>query len=237
MARRGASQLQCRAIISMSRVNSCLVARTIRSAFIFLVCWSCLAFAHSQPCSASDPAPGLRLHLDGFPLSDPKVWRGPQRCGPNSLYMFLSLSGCEVQYSDLLNQFPSTALPASFLDLKRIAIRYGMKTRVIRVTSDGLQPAVLPAIALVDATRTGVGHFVVIQARDNETLTILDGSTGGLSHRNLADFSQHWDGYLLVDATASQILRTACWCGISIVVAGISWQLSTRQGNSLFFWR
>jgi len=136
-------------------------------------------------------------------------------CGPNSLYVLLTLLGYKVDRQDLKESLCSVSDGANMDMLRRAAKRFGASSYVIKETPPNLPSCSLPAIAHLEGG-AGTGHFVTLVAVDAPNfIHAIDGTTGDLVRWDYDSFCRYWSGYLLVAKPATARLAwisvMACW--------------------------
>jgi hypothetical protein len=123
------------------------------------------------------------------------------KCGRNSLFMFLVLSGHSEVTIDQLSSLSGTEEGISLSDICKMARRYNVSSEVRHYSADEVGYIPLPAIIQLefigsDSTRTL--HFVVPYKVNSEGIFVLDGTTGFKSYIPRAKFTRLWTGYAMV---------------------------------------
>ena len=86
------------------------------------------------------------------------IWRIENRCGINSLYVFMRLLEQPISYDEILRSVPVGKSGTSMAELKSFLSERKIACAIIRCTSDNLHRQPLPAIAYI-SVGTGTGPF------------------------------------------------------------------------------
>ena len=127
-------------------------------------------------------------------------WRSPVHCGPNCLYVMLTMHGKHVRYQKVLEDIKLTAQGANIADLLRVAKNNGLSLVALRAQAMNLNSISLPAIAHFYNPGDQKGHFVVMLARNEteDTFTIIECTLGKVQRLSRGDFLERWSGVMLV---------------------------------------
>lgn len=132
------------------------------------------------------------------------AWQDPKRCGPNSLYVLLSLMGKEVTRGQVDSLVPITDRGTSLEALSRAADALGLRHRLMKVSQKELYQ--LPAPLLVhekihggDPTSDTSGHFYVITHFIGDgRFGLIDGVSATYSRSTSDRIDRSFSGYVLV---------------------------------------
>ena len=140
---------------------------------------------------AHRPAGGARRAAGG------PEWRDVLNCGPNCLYMLLSLQGKSVTYREVRDAVPVGPHGSTFEDLKRAADRFGLDGAVVRCGLDEVKPF-LPAIVHVDVMDGGDGHFVLLLGATDTTFYTVETANAEVVPLPRGIFLKNWTGTAFV---------------------------------------
>lgn len=121
-------------------------------------------------------------------------------CGPNSLFIFLILSGRRNVSREQLESIPISSSGSSLLDLQRAAKQFNCNVNIRKVEAEEVDLINLPAIGQF---RTGPSvssdplHFNVIYKVDTDRIYLLDGTTGFKFYIKRAKLQNLWTGFVL----------------------------------------
>ncbi|AGA29771.1 cysteine peptidase family C39 domain-containing protein [Singulisphaera acidiphila] len=143
-------------------------------------------------------------------------WQVGPYCGPSSLYVFFQLLDKGVSLDRIAELCKVTDEGCSLEDLRRAALALGVKTQMVRGTSEELAKLTMPliihsSVGLDDSE--GSGHFFVLCGKDNAyggKYLLIDPSSGQMVYRDTID-GRNWSGYALM-ATPPWYVATAKNC-------------------------
>jgi len=120
------------------------------------------------------------------------------KCGPNSLFLFLFLSGRnQTKYSDV-DAMPIASEGVSMLELQQAAKNFGINTEIRWYKIDNVGQLSLPAIALLTSDSSILRyHFGVIYRINKRNVFLIDGTTGQLETVKRDRFQNIWTGYAM----------------------------------------
>jgi predicted double-glycine peptidase len=124
------------------------------------------------------------------------------KCGPNSLYMFLQLSGQHNVAYGQVETIPILQKGTSLLVLRDSARKFGINSEVFRYRTDDIDSLPLPAIVQFKDDPNELQptyHFNVIYKVDKRRFYWLDGTTGFEYFGLKSGLSTMWTGYALVE--------------------------------------
>lgn len=123
------------------------------------------------------------------------------RCGPNSLFVFLILSGHPEVTFKQIQAVPVTTDGSSLLALREAARRLGVETAVRFYSSNELDSIPLPAIGQLNTGSASVTrqHFDVIYKIDAHQVHFVNGTTGQKHSVRRLWFVEHWTGYAMTE--------------------------------------
>jgi ABC-type bacteriocin/lantibiotic exporter with double-glycine peptidase domain len=164
------------------QVEAMQAAKGLRSLFysLFFVCLSFIGFA-----VASDESVEMRRY----------------RCGYNSVYILLRLSGRDLEYHSLEINRNSGKDGATIQELVDELSRCGLPSRAIQCSGTQdvckLSP---PFILYTNPDRSGktIGHFLVVTQIGSTTIDLIDGTTGEEKQYAIDKLENLWDGLVIV---------------------------------------
>ncbi len=124
-------------------------------------------------------------------------WRDVLNCGPNCLYMLLSLQGKSVTYREVRAAVPVGPHGSSFHALKQAAARFGVDGAVVRCGVNELK-LFLPAIVHMDLMDGGDGHFVLLLGATDTTFYTVETANAEVVPLPRAMFLKNWTGTAFV---------------------------------------
>ncbi|HLX72684.1 MAG TPA: cysteine peptidase family C39 domain-containing protein [Verrucomicrobiae bacterium] len=125
------------------------------------------------------------------------------KCGRNSLFMFLILSGHPEVTMDELASLSGTEEGVSLSSICEMAKRHNVNAEVRHYSPGEAGSIPLPAIIQLDfggpdpSIRTL--HFVVLYRVNSDEGLVLDGTTGFKEQISAAKLTQLWTGYAMVE--------------------------------------
>ena len=148
--------------------------------------------------------PGLEtprtLHLEQFFQEGPK-------CGPNALFIVLSLTGVKCSYSEVLASIPLTDRGASFADLKSCAEKFGLPCEVRKdISPEEVASAPMPIILHLKGGNPRNGglpwqHFTVVvgpHPKSDEAYIGVDTGNGSVVNISKKVLARNMTGYALL---------------------------------------
>jgi len=129
-------------------------------------------------------------------------YRDILECGPNSLYMFLVMSGHSEADLGRLRELPLNGTEGtSMLTLCDGAKLYGVDTEVRHYRVDEIDRVPLPAIGHVQTSLNSQDpwHFDVIYKVDPTFVYLLDGTSGYTNRIRRTKLADFWSGDALVE--------------------------------------
>jgi hypothetical protein len=167
-------------------------ARACRSGvFIVFLVATCL-LQYWPFVTASDSPDVGSSRLGSVSHDGDQTLRKTVMCGPNSLYMLLSLHDVPVNHRVIERYIPSRREGMSLLELKEASDALGLRSQVRRLTIDEFR-RVFQSPAIAYLTKDGA-HYVVVIGMTDDSFVCLDGTTG---QRNVLP-NQQWSGYVLM---------------------------------------
>jgi len=139
-------------------------------------------------------------------------WRDILNCGPNCLYMLLSLKGQSVSYRAVRDAVPVGPHGSTLEDLRRAAARFGVDAAVVRCGVEELTPF-LPAIVHVDPMDGGEGHFVLLLGAKGDVFYAVETSNAEVVPMPRVMFVNEWTG-------TAMVVRASRWAGLWPIGAG-----------------
>lgn len=147
---------------------------------------------------------GAAPNSDRPPTLD--YWQHPARCGPNSLYGYLSIHGATPRFDAIARLVPLAERGSNLRDLASAATRLGVPSVVLQATATDLDALALPAIVHY-ATR--LGHYRLLLQVDGNQVTTADMTTGQVDPMTRSEFLERWSGFVIVpDQSGPAIPRT-----------------------------
>jgi len=135
-------------------------------------------------------------------------WRSLNRCGPNSLYVLLRMSGRSVVYDTLLEKMRLTDRGASVADIVRTAREYGLGLTPLKAPASALDTLPLPAIAHLNIPGEDRGHYLLVLAqKKNGDIAVIECTEGNITIMPRGTFLDRWSGVILVRSGQLQDTR------------------------------
>jgi hypothetical protein len=133
------------------------------------------------------------------------------RCGPNSLYLFLVLSGHSEVTLEQLENVPVSPEGTSLASLREVARQFNVETEIRRYDFEEIDRIPLPAIGQFRTTSASLTalHFDVIYRVDSENVYLLNGTTGEpFFIRRRPNLRRWWTGVAMFEnrSLASRIM-------------------------------
>lgn len=121
------------------------------------------------------------------------------KCGPNSLFVFLILSGRPDVSLEQINELLRGSDSTSLLPLRNVAIKLGVNAEVRRYSPEDLASLPLPAIIQYKQGDSILPyHFKVVYKVDAERFYFIDGTTAAMSSGRNSVLPNKWTGYALI---------------------------------------
>lgn len=145
------------------------------------------------------------LHAHGldneYPSKNVPLSLEDLRCGQNSLFMFLVLSGHPGVRWDQLQRFPVSAEGTSLLALRDAARVCHVRTEIRKYGLRDLDRMPLPAVVqLISPSATPTHfHFSVVYKLDDRSVYLLDGTSGTRMRWGRRFFNRYWTGIALTE--------------------------------------
>jgi ABC-type bacteriocin/lantibiotic exporter with double-glycine peptidase domain len=117
-------------------------------------------------------------------------------CGPNSVYILLSLHDISVDYGTMEKAIPWHTQGMSLLDMRETCSSLGLKTEVRYCTIDELYCKFQSPVIACLKTGFQYHYVIVIEVTDN-LVTMLDGTTGERNTVPSRWLNKFWTGYVL----------------------------------------
>ncbi len=144
------------------------------------------------------------------------TWRIEQRCGVNSVYLYLQLSGTQVSYEDVRRDLPTDEQGSSLKELQQYLVRRNHSDMVVaRGGAPLLASSNKPMIAMLErepakpSDGATSNHFVVVLNSDRETVTYVDGSTAAIHRMPTSQFLMEWTGLAIISQKRSWMFPIA----------------------------
>lgn len=174
----------------------------VKGAFsVFVVC---LSFANVL--AADMPIPDSKRPQpppSSAPSRNYEGGGGTLVCGSNALYMLLRLYDIQVDQEQLAATVPVNNNGTSLAELREAAASLGLEATVRRCSLDELrghvQSPFLAHLAMVSQ------HYVVVIDVSDDSVTLLDGTTGKLETLKRSWVEERWSGYVLLPRTGATI--------------------------------
>lgn len=144
------------------------------------------------------------------------------RCGYNSVYMLLRLSGIDCDYHALKINRNSGKEGLSIKDLSEELSRCGLPASVLQCgNAEGVRKLSPPFIIYTNPDRSEtVGHFLVVTSVDAETINLIDGSTSESKQYAISKLGNLWDGYAIVPER-NHAKHWRWFVGIPLTIGGL----------------
>ena len=146
-------------------------------------------------------------------------WREQLSCGPNCLYIILSLHGYDTTFDQVRAVTPVGSRGCSLAELQRAATACGVPTEVVKATPGALRALGLPAVVHMETGSVRSGHFMVVSAIGEESVRLLDPTTAVAREMPRGEFERRWTSYALVIKPPAGV---GSWVRLGCVAAGCS---------------
>lgn len=122
------------------------------------------------------------------------------QCGPNSLFLFLLLTGHRDVTLEQVKDLPISREGASLLQLREAANKFNAAVDVRFLTSNHIRRMPLPAIAQFKTGPASITpvHFNVIYKVDDTFVHYINGTTGMKEYIRITRLPAFWTGYVMV---------------------------------------
>jgi hypothetical protein len=167
--------------------------------------------------------------------------RWKRECGINGLYLFLNLSGHEVDYSRVRQSTPVGPRGSTMLQLRDAARSLGANVSVYALTRQQLQSSSKPVLVYLRESpfvpaEAGLpsGHYVVVLDTSPKAVHFLDSSFARQYTTSWERFERRWVGHVLAFNPKSVTWRglgTFAGLGASVGVACAVWQSFRCRGK------
>jgi len=149
----------------------------------------------------------------------------------NSLYLFLRFHGMDVQYLDILSELVSTnGDRVSLGDLRRTALRFGLRCEICQGNPSELERIKTPIIVLLDSLKDNRSRFAVMLPGSG--LELIEGEDACIVEPPADEFRRAWTGYYMVPTGARVLLVRI---GITAILVSVVFTLCnyTKQRKSV----
>jgi hypothetical protein len=121
-------------------------------------------------------------------------------CGPNAVYMLLRMTGHDVQFASIMPETRRMAQGASLKDMRDELAIHGLATDLLRCEPADLPRIPPPFIMYTYPPKSPgeLGHYVVAVAVNEETLQVVDATTGLEKTYRIEKISNIWDGIVIL---------------------------------------
>jgi len=158
-------------------------------------------------------AAGSQFVLEGSAVDRPPGdaanggYRDFLKCGPNSLFLFLILTGKPNITLEELQNLPASSEGTSLQTLRDAAGRFGVSAEIRRYDYEDVGSMPLPAIGQFKSGPSSLTpyHFSIIYKVDSDRVHVLDGTTGGRSWILRQRLPHFWTGIAM---TETRVIRT-----------------------------
>lgn len=166
------------------------------------------------------------------------------KCGPNSLFMFLVMSGQEGVTLEQLDNLPVSADGTSLLALRDTARKFGVDAEVRQYDAKEIRSLPLPAIGLFNSNPSSVTryHYCVIYRVDDEKAYLIDGTTGQKNSIRLEKLAHFWTGVAMAQDQTLVHAWTSGWrpaalvtCLVIVDIAVVAFYLNRRKSHKPAF--
>lgn len=139
-------------------------------------------------------------------------------CGPNAVYMLLKLEGHDVRFSDIMDNTTVGVEGVSVMSVKKDLEKHGVPSEIVRCQPTDLPRISTPYIMYTYPPKSpdDIGHFVIVVAVNDETLRVLDATSGIEKTYYLRKINNIWDGILIVPTRERSLLPEILFLTVSI---------------------
>lgn len=177
---------------------------------------------------------GDEVSLDTLPpeFRFERVWQAGPNCGANALFFMLRLNGRPVNHQELVKHLAPPKQGSSLEELQQAAQQWGLETKVLRTTPDGIERLDRPFLAHLSLPPNDAGHYLLVLGASGNSFQVIDGTNGSLVQLRRGTFYRHWSGYVLVTGTdwVGPLLRLILYAlaGVFLVLTGLAIYLYWR---------
>jgi hypothetical protein len=135
------------------------------------------------------------------------------KCGPNSLFVFLRLSGHSKITMPELEELPMSSKGTSLLTLRDAAKRFQIDAEIRCYDPEQVGSVPLPAIGQFRNLESSITphHFNVIYKVDPQYVYFIDGTTGSKDLIRRSELSRIWTGYAMIEKQVNFPLVPLKW--------------------------
>ena len=132
-------------------------------------------------------------------------------CGPNSLYLFLSLHNVACDYSDVRKLVHVSRNGSDMLSMRNASTSLGLPSEIRSYQLRDLPRIPRPFVAHLRSRQgpsleTGWAHYIVVLDSDSKRVWALDGTSGEEVVLTTEGFGHLWSGHALVRESVSKSL-------------------------------
>lgn len=134
-------------------------------------------------------------------IPKPSSWQSSSSCGPNALFLFIRLSGVNVDYYELLEGLAPPKEGNSLLELQKAGSKYGLKLNAMKFGQREFENLKVPFIAHLEQYE--LKHYIIVIDFDEDSITYWNDEKLSPSKMPAARFRKLWTGFCLVTASES----------------------------------
>lgn len=140
------------------------------------------------------------MAVSNDPLID-SSYSNALRCGPNALFVLLTLAGHSDITLEKLGRIPITTDATSLAALRDAVKEFGVNTEIRRYDPANVASMHMPALAQVRSDSSSITpyHFVVMYKVDAQRVSVIDGTTGQSSYILRSRLHHFWTGVALTE--------------------------------------
>lgn len=169
--------------------------------------------------------------------------RQVMRCGPNSLFVFLIMSGHPEVTLEQCDNLPISHEGTSLLAMREAAQTFHVDTEIRHFRPEDVDLLILPAIGQFRRSGTlGESHFMVIYRVNAERMYVIEGITGERLSFNRSRLSDFWTGIAMSEKQSTGIQAIYGWPTLAMflvvtdIVVGVClvrWLVRTKIVRSI----
>jgi hypothetical protein len=125
-------------------------------------------------------------------------------CGPNAIYLLLSLQSLEVPHDHIMQRVRVGPTGMSLVEMREACSSFGLSTEVRRLDKGSVAALAktLPVVAHLGEGDRTTGHYVVVISATTDRVKYLDGTSGQAVEMDVDRFGALWSGHVLVPSEA-----------------------------------
>jgi ABC-type bacteriocin/lantibiotic exporter with double-glycine peptidase domain len=160
---------------------------------------------------------------NGDAISNDK-WRRPERDAANALYFLAHTHSVKTTYEDVLLQLKGGEARTSLDEIMRVASRYKLNLRTVRVSPKDLSSINQPVIGFYEERGAEHASFVVILSANNsgDGALLFDAGLATIRHVSDDEFRRGFSGYILMrDDGKDAGFSFTSWMAVAAIITSL----------------